>query len=108
MEGVRPQWWPRAAGLSFLETNVRTYVSYGGRPGVYFLSLDAAHWIAVQTARRFWGLPYHYARMSSRADQSRCVSDAGAAAAVAAAAALGAAPQGLPLNSLVGLEKEGN
>src|SRR3954453_20358807 len=32
---------------SFLETNVRTYTTFGGRPGIWFLSLDAASRLAV-------------------------------------------------------------
>lgn len=64
MEAVRPAWCPAALGFRFLETNVRTYVVCQGRPGVYFMSLDAASRIGVWAARRFWGLPYFYARMS--------------------------------------------
>jgi uncharacterized protein len=53
-------------GLSqFPELNVRTYVTYGGKPGVYFFSLDAANLPAVWAARRFYHLPYFYAAMSS-------------------------------------------
>ncbi|MGE0758002.1 MAG: YqjF family protein [Pirellulaceae bacterium] len=63
MRGVRPAWWPRWCGQSFLETNVRTYVVHEGRPGVYFLSLEAASGPAVWAARRFWGLPYFWADM---------------------------------------------
>lgn len=63
MEGVRNVWWPRWASMAFLETNVRTYVYHGSRPGVYFLSLDAANRLAVWGARQFWGLPYHHATM---------------------------------------------
>lgn len=64
MEGVRPWWLP--LGLSFLETNLRLYVHLDGQaPGVWFLSLDAASWLAVQAARIGWRLPYHHARMSS-------------------------------------------
>jgi uncharacterized protein YqjF (DUF2071 family) len=63
MRYVRPRWCPRFLGFSFLETNVRTYVSYEGRPGVYFFSLDAASKIAVWIARRYWGLPYFHAQM---------------------------------------------
>jgi uncharacterized protein YqjF (DUF2071 family) len=48
----------------FLETNVRTYVCYQDRPGVYFFSLEAASRIAVWAARRFWSLPYFHAAMS--------------------------------------------
>jgi hypothetical protein len=63
MQAVRPRWAPFA--LDFLETNVRTYVHRDGRdPGVYFLSLDAASWLAVRAARAGWGLPYFHARMS--------------------------------------------
>ena len=36
----------------FPELNVRTYVHYDGRPGIYFLSLDAARLAAVIAARR--------------------------------------------------------
>lgn len=64
MEGVRNAWWPKWASLTFLETNVRTYVYHGSQPGVYFLSLDAANRLAVWGARQFWGLPYYHATMS--------------------------------------------
>jgi uncharacterized protein YqjF (DUF2071 family) len=50
----------------FLETNVRTYVTFGGKPGVLFLSLDAANSAAVALARRFFRLPYYHARMRLR------------------------------------------
>ncbi len=64
MEEVRPSWLPRALALDFLETNVRLYVRSRGEPGVFFLSLEAASWLAVQAARRGWGLPYFHADMS--------------------------------------------
>lgn len=64
MEGVKPWWAPELVAFSFLETNVRTYVTYKGEPGVYFLSLEAASTIAVEVARWRWGLPYHRAHMS--------------------------------------------
>jgi len=66
MMGVRPRWWPEILGFNFLETNVRTYVTYQGQPGVYFFSLDAASRIAVWSARTFWKLPYFHAEMSLR------------------------------------------
>ncbi len=54
---------PAALGLSFLETNVRTYVHLDGRaPGVYFFSLDAASLLAVVGARAAFGLPYFLAK----------------------------------------------
>ncbi|MEW4565800.1 DUF2071 domain-containing protein [Bremerella sp. JC770] len=64
MEGVRNAWWPKWAAMTFLETNVRTYVYRGSEPGVYFLSLDAANRLAVWGARHLWGLPYYHAKMS--------------------------------------------
>jgi uncharacterized protein YqjF (DUF2071 family) len=50
----------------FPELNVRTYVCYGGRPGIYFFSLDAARHAAVVAARRGYRLPYFHADMSAR------------------------------------------
>ena len=48
----------------FPELNVRTYVTVGGRPGVYFFSLDATNPIAVWTARVAFRLPYFTASMA--------------------------------------------
>jgi uncharacterized protein len=54
---------------SFLELNVRTCVrSADGKPGVWFISLDAASRLAVEVARRTYKLPYFHARMSATAD----------------------------------------
>ena len=64
---ARPSWLPGPLGLSFLETNLRTYVHVEGRdPGVHFFSLDAASRLAVLGARWSFGLPYHHARMARR------------------------------------------
>jgi uncharacterized protein YqjF (DUF2071 family) len=48
---------------AFAELNVRTYVTVGGKPGVWFFSLDAASALAVGAARMLFGLPYHTADM---------------------------------------------
>jgi uncharacterized protein YqjF (DUF2071 family) len=50
---------------TFPELNVRTYVTYGDKPGIFFLSLDAASRLAVLAARRFYRLPYFRARIRS-------------------------------------------
>jgi uncharacterized protein len=64
MSGIRGRGLPALPGLSrFPELNVRTYVTYGGKAGVYFFSLDAANRPAVWAARRFYHLPYFYAEM---------------------------------------------
>ena len=73
MKGVRPRWAPRALAFNFLETNVRTYVHRQGKPGVYFLSLEAASRIAVTIARAFWGLPYFHADMQMTCGDNRRV-----------------------------------
>lgn len=66
MLGIRPPWAPPLPWLSaFPETNVRTYVHRRGEgPGVWFLSLDAARWLACRYAQSFFGLPYRWSRMS--------------------------------------------
>ena len=65
MSGVRSRGLPALPGLSaFPELNVRTYVTYGGKAGVYFLSLDAASRAAVWAARTTYRLPYFFARMN--------------------------------------------
>ncbi len=74
MTGVRLRGTPNIPGLSaFPELNVRTYVSAGGKPGVWFFSLDAASAIAVAAARAWFHLPYFRARMSlaAHADEIR-------------------------------------
>jgi uncharacterized protein len=60
----------RARGLpplplisSFLEVNTRTYVTAGGKPGIWFFSLDAESDLAVKAARRAYKLPYFRADM---------------------------------------------
>ncbi len=66
MRGVRPRLAPSVPWLSrFCELNVRTYVKAGGKPGVWFFSLDAANPLAVRAARYSFHLPYYDARMNS-------------------------------------------
>ncbi len=43
---------------------MRTYVHRDGKePGVWFFSLEADNALAVQVARKYFGLPYHRAEM---------------------------------------------
>jgi uncharacterized protein len=64
MEDVRVRGLPPIPTAStFPELNVRTYVRVGRRAGVWFLSLDAGSWLAVQGARAGLSLPYFHARM---------------------------------------------
>ncbi|MES1244123.1 MAG: DUF2071 domain-containing protein [Acidobacteriota bacterium] len=65
MSGVMRRPFPDLPWISaFPELNVRLYVEHGGKPGVWFLSLDATNPLAVWAARRFFHLPYYQARMS--------------------------------------------
>jgi uncharacterized protein len=59
---LRPRGLPQI--LHFPEMNCRTYVTYGGKPGVFFFSLDAASRLAVWGARTFYHLPYFFAEMT--------------------------------------------
>lgn len=55
---------PMLPGVSeFSEVNVRTYILYKDRPGVYFFSLDAANPLAVLGARVGLDMPYCSAEM---------------------------------------------
>jgi hypothetical protein len=66
MSGVRLRGTPELPWLSsFPELNVRTYVTAGGKPGVWFFSLDAANPVAVEIARRWFHLFYFRSRMNS-------------------------------------------
>lgn len=72
MSGVRPWWFPAVPGVSdFHETNVRTYVTCRGEPGVWFFSLEAAKSLAVRVARWRWRLRYFFAEMSISRRDSR-------------------------------------
>ena len=62
---------PVPGTAAFPELNVRTYVTAGGKPGVWFFSLDAGSRFAVRTARRFFHLPYYDARMATRPEGGR-------------------------------------
>jgi uncharacterized protein len=65
MSRTRVRGMPPVPGTSdFLELNVRTYVTDGTRPGVWFFSLDCQNPLAVRGARTAFYLPYMDARMS--------------------------------------------
>src|SRR5918998_2146298 len=65
MTGVRPRFVPAVPPLSnFPELNLRTYVTAGGKPGIWFFSLDAHNPLAVRLARATFHLPYFDAEMS--------------------------------------------
>ena len=62
---LRPRGIPAFPWVSeFPELNVRTYVTLGGKAGIYFFSLDAGNPLAVTGARATYHLPYFRASMS--------------------------------------------
>lgn len=66
---IKPRMFPGIPTAShFPELNVRTYVKHRGKPGVWFISLDAQSRLAVWGARTWFDLPYHYARMDAQCD----------------------------------------
>lgn len=65
---VRPRVLPAGSGVRIPEVNLRTYVTYDGEPGVYFLSLDADVFLAVLGARLTHHLPYFYADVDLSVD----------------------------------------
>ena len=65
MRDVYPRGTFAVKGLShFPELNVRTYVTAGGKAGVWFFSLDADNKPAVRLARAGFKLPYFDAAMT--------------------------------------------
>ena len=64
--GLRARGTPALPFVStFRELNVRTYATAGGKPGIWFLSLDASSAAAVEAARRTYKLPYFRARITA-------------------------------------------
>jgi uncharacterized protein YqjF (DUF2071 family) len=74
MAGVMRRPFPDVPWISeFPELNLRLYVERDGRPGVWFLSLDAGNSLAVWGGRRWFHLPYFRARMSLAPGDGRLV-----------------------------------
>jgi uncharacterized protein YqjF (DUF2071 family) len=104
MTNVAPRWVPAIPWVSaFAEVNVRTYVTVGGRPGVYFFSLDAESALAVATAKSLLRLPYYTAQMNVRDEAGqiyytsrRVNSDFQSAELIARYRPVGAAAEPLP------------
>ncbi|HEX9990631.1 MAG TPA: DUF2071 domain-containing protein [Chloroflexia bacterium] len=67
LSGIRLRGLPEVRAVSsFPEINVRTYVTVGGKPGVYFMSLDANNPLALAIARPWWRLRYFNAAIQLR------------------------------------------
>ncbi|HSJ38037.1 MAG TPA: DUF2071 domain-containing protein [Planococcus sp. (in: firmicutes)] len=63
---TRPRFLPPIPGTAnFLEVNVRTYVKYKKKSGVYFFSLDTNSKFALEIASSAGFLPYRRAQMAA-------------------------------------------
>ena len=71
LSGIRLRGTPEVPLVShFLEINVRTYVQAEGKPGVFFLSLNADNRFATAIARPWFRLSYFDARIDFRVEGS--------------------------------------
>lgn len=69
---VRPRWLPFLPGVSTLiEVNLRTYVSFRDRPGIWFLSVHADNVWAMRLAKLFTPMPYTQAPLRYRRLEGR-------------------------------------
>jgi uncharacterized protein len=72
LTGMRARLLPPLPGIArFPEINLRTYATVGGRPGIYFFSLDTPSRAAVAAARRVYRLPYFRSRIDVDRDGER-------------------------------------
>lgn len=72
MTGVMRRPMPDLPWVSaFPELNVRIYVERDGKPGVWFLSLDATNPLAVWAAKRFFYLPYWHSKITFSKEQGK-------------------------------------
>ncbi|MGJ8685730.1 MAG: YqjF family protein [Nonlabens sp.] len=64
MEKIRPRNLPAFAPISnFHEINIRTYVKYNGKTGVYFLSMEGGKKWSCRIAKSLSQLPYRYSKI---------------------------------------------
>ncbi len=64
MENIRPKNLPALALVSnFDEINIRTYVKFNNRSGVYFLSIEASKKLSSAIAKRVSQLPYRFSHI---------------------------------------------
>ncbi|GIN70267.1 hypothetical protein J14TS2_07420 [Bacillus sp. J14TS2] len=67
IEGIYPLGFSNVSLTpKFPEINVRTYVKYNGKPGIYFMSIDVENWASLKIAKNWYHLPYHPAKLSFR------------------------------------------
>lgn len=68
MSCIRFPFTPVLPFSALWELNLRTYVTYRGRPGIYFLTLDTDSWLGQKIARSCFHLPYRLRKMIGQVD----------------------------------------
>lgn len=69
MEKIRPRNLPSFFPISdFDEINIRTYVKYNNKTGVYFLSIEGGTKISCQVAKSLSELPYRHSTIRRKED----------------------------------------
>jgi len=72
MQRIRPRLLPSLSCISdFHEINVRTYVTYNNKPGVYFLNIEAGKTLSALVSRSLSGLPYEKSEIVRRTEDNR-------------------------------------
>lgn len=71
MSHIRFRFTPAGPFVSLWELNLRTYVTYRGRPGIYFFTLDTDSWLGQKIARYCFHLPYRLRKMNGQVSKSR-------------------------------------
>lgn len=72
LTNVRPRYLPPVPYLSNAnEINIRTYVEFRGKPGIYFLSMELGNPISNLLAKFLTGLPYRYSEIEKTATHYR-------------------------------------
>ncbi len=61
MSDIRFFFTPPLPFSKLIELNLRTYVRYKNKPGIYFFTLDSDHRLGNFLAQKIFNLPYRYA-----------------------------------------------
>ena len=70
MSDIRFFFTPPLPFSKLSELNLRTYVRYNNKPGIYFFTLDSDHRLGNFLAQKIFNLPYRYAILDISIDNS--------------------------------------
>ena len=68
MSDIRFFFTPPLPFSKLIELNLRTYVRYKNKPGIYFFTLDSDHMLGNFLAQKIFKLPYRYAILDINID----------------------------------------